>query len=661
MLNRLAALGLSALLLPGLAHSQALSVPAGMRAEGLPPLSARPEPLLQQYQDLNPHSFVAWHPARVEMLVLATHGEVRQLHRLRQPMGRLEPLTDGADPVASAVYEPQRGNFIVFSRDLGGDEAFQLFRLDPDTRRSEPLSERGRKVGDYRLSPDGRWLAYTSLSLDASSNTAAEGGGRQVNVELRLLNPLDTQSQRLLLRVEKERLSNLHFSADGKFLLFAHSEGGAPSSSWRVELANGRLSRLSADLDESPATPTEPDKAEAFDNWVWSSSPGTEYQSLQVFNLANGEKRRFELGAPYDIEAVAGPRQPDQPVATLINQGGISRLRLFDVQRSSFLPTLNLDLPAGVMSAPQWHAQQPLLAFTHSSARSPGEVIVYNHAERNFVAWTGRHPRISAQAVVEPRAIRWTSFDGREISGFYYPAGSNFPGKRPVIISLHGGPAAQARPSFLGRMSAYPAQLGVALIYPNVRGSSGYGKSFQDLDNGRKREDSVKDVGALLDWIAQQPELDASRVLVQGGSYGGYMALAMATLYSDRIAGSIARVGISNFVSFLEHTESYRRDNRRMEYGDERIPEMRSFQQSISPLTRADRIRKPLMIVHGMNDPRVPYGEAVQMVQAVRRNGTPVWFLAAEDEGHGFKKSANATFLFRATLEFTKQVLSLPP
>lgn len=660
MLKRLAALGLLALLMSGPAHAQTLSVPAGMRAEGLPPLSARPEPLLQQYQDLNPHSFVAWHPARLEMLVLAIHGEVRQLHRLRQPMGRMEPLTEGSDPVASAAYEPQRGNFVVFTRDLGGDEAYQLFRLDPDTRRSEALSERGRRVGDYRLSPDGRWLAYTSLSLDANGNGGAEGGARHANVELRLLNPLDPQSQRLLLRVEKERLSNLYFSADSKFLLFAHSEGGAASSSWRVELANGKLSRLSGDLDDVAGS-TEQDKAEAFDNQVWSSSPGAEYQALQVFNLATGEKRRFELGQPYDIEAVASPKHPEQPVATLINQGGISRLRLFDAQRNSFLPTLNLDLPAGVMSSPQWHGQQPLLAFTHSSARSPGEVIVYNHGERNYVAWTGRHPRISAQAAVEPRAIRWTSFDGREISGFYYPVGPHFPGKRPVIISLHGGPAAQARPGFLGRMSAYPAQLGVALIYPNVRGSSGYGRSFQDLDNGRKREDSVKDVGALLDWIAQQPELDASRVLVQGGSYGGYMALAMATLYSDRIAGSIARMGISNFVSFLEHTESYRRDNRRLEYGDERNPEMRSFQQGISPLTRAERIRKPLMIVHGMNDPRVPYNEAVQMVQAVRRNGTPVWFLAAEDEGHGFKKSANATFLFRATLEFTKQVLSLPP
>ncbi|MBT9456543.1 MAG: S9 family peptidase [Burkholderiaceae bacterium] len=657
MLNRLAALGLCGLLLHGPAQSQALAVPAGMRAEGLPALSARPEPLLQQYQDLTPHSFVAWHPARLEMLVLAPHGDVRQLHRLSQPMGRMEPLTEGADPVASASYEPQRGSFIVFTRDQGGDEAYQLFRLDPDSRRTEPLSERGRKVGDYRMSPDGRWLAYTSLSLDAS-NTEAEGGARHANVELRLLNPLDSQSQRLLLKVEKERLSGLQFSPDGKSLLFIHSEGGSSSGGWRVDLGNGRLSRLVAAAAADDAA--EQDRPEAFDNQLWSSAPGVEFQQLQVFNLVSGEKRRFELGQPYDVEAVASPRHPEQPVATLINQGGISRLRLFDPQRSSFLPTLKLDLPAGIMSNPQWHAQRSLLAFTHSSARSPGEVIVYNHTERNFVAWTGRRSRISSHGPAEPSLIRWASFDGREISGFYYPAGPHFPGKRPVIISLHGGPAAQSRPGFLGRMNAYPAQMGVALIYPNVRGSSGYGRSFQDLDNGRKREDAIKDVGALLDWIALQPELDASRVLVQGGSYGGYMALAVATLYSERIAGSIARVGMSNLVSFLEHTESYRRDNRRLEYGDERIPEMRQFQQNISPLTRADRIRKPLMIVHGMNDPRVPYNEAVQMVQAVRRNGTPVWFLAAEDEGHGFKKSVNATFLFRATLEFTKQVLSLP-
>jgi dipeptidyl aminopeptidase/acylaminoacyl peptidase len=196
-----------------------------------------------------------------------------------------------------------------------------------------------------------------------------------------------------------------------------------------------------------------------------------------------------------------------------------------------------------------------------------------------------------------------------------------------------------------------------------VRGSQGYGKTFLTLDNGMKREDSVKDIGALFDWIATQPQLDASRVLVTGGSYGGYMSLAVATHYADRIAGAIDVVGISNFVTFLETTESYRRDLRRVEYGDERDPAMREFLLRISPLANAQKITKPLFVVQGRNDPRVPYTEAEQIVATARRNKTPVWYLRAENEGHGFARKINADYQFYATVLFVEMTLfdSAPP
>jgi Dipeptidyl aminopeptidases/acylaminoacyl-peptidases len=197
----------------------------------------------------------------------------------------------------------------------------------------------------------------------------------------------------------------------------------------------------------------------------------------------------------------------------------------------------------------------------------------------------------------------------------------------------------------------------VALLFPNVRGSSGYGKTFLKLDNGYLREDSVKDIGALLDWIATQPALDADRILVTGASYGGYMSLAVATKYSDRIRAAINIVGISNFVSFLERTEGYRRDLRRVEYGDERDPKMREFLLKISPLNNAEMIKKPLFVVHGKNDPRVPLNEAEQIVATVRKNNTPVWYLMAKDEGHGFAKKGNADFQFYATVMFVKEFL----
>ena len=257
----------------------------------------------------------------------------------------------------------------------------------------------------------------------------------------------------------------------------------------------------------------------------------------------------------------------------------------------------------------------------------------------------------------EQQIVRWKSFDGRAISGLLSQPPERFKGKRPVLIEIHGGPEAQAKFGFMGRYNYFTHELGMAIIEPNVRGSSGFGKTFLTLDDTFKREDSVKDIGALLDWIATQPELDASRVIVSGGSYGGYMSLAVSTHYADRIAGAIDEVGISNFVSFLNNTESYRRDLRRVEYGDERDPAMREFLEKISPLTNAHKITKPLLVIQGKNDPRVPFTEAEQIVARARANGTKVWYLRAENEGHGFARKENADFRFYAMVRFIETTL----
>jgi dipeptidyl aminopeptidase/acylaminoacyl peptidase len=266
-------------------------------------------------------------------------------------------------------------------------------------------------------------------------------------------------------------------------------------------------------------------------------------------------------------------------------------------------------------------------------------------------------PGIDTASFADQRIVRWQGFDGLTLSGVMSTPPARFTGKRPVVVIVHGGPESQATTGFLGRWHYLINELGVAVIEPNVRGSSGYGKTFLALDNGFKREDSVKDLGSLLDWIATQPGLDASRVLVYGGSYGGYMSLAASVHFADRIAGAIDVVGISNFVTFLQNTESYRRDLRRVEYGDERDPAMRAFLERISPLNNAQKIRKPLFVVQGKNDPRVPVTEAEQIVAKVRENGSPVWYLRAENEGHGFRRKENADFQFYAMLAFMEQTL----
>jgi dipeptidyl aminopeptidase/acylaminoacyl peptidase len=257
----------------------------------------------------------------------------------------------------------------------------------------------------------------------------------------------------------------------------------------------------------------------------------------------------------------------------------------------------------------------------------------------------------------EAELVHWKSFDGKTISGFLFRPPTSFSGKRPVIINIHGGPESQAHPSFMSKGNYFLTELGVAVIFPNVRGSSGYGKTFLELDNGFHREDSYKDIGALLDWIKAQPSLDAERIMVTGGSYGGHMTLAIAALYGDRIRCAVSVVGISNLVTFLQNTSGYRQDLRRVEYGDERDPKMKEFLFKIAPVNNAEKIKKPLFIIQGGNDPRVPLSEAEQMLATLKKTGTPVWYLMAKDEGHGFAKRKNQDFQFYATVLFTNEFL----
>jgi dipeptidyl aminopeptidase/acylaminoacyl peptidase len=307
-----------------------------------------------------------------------------------------------------------------------------------------------------------------------------------------------------------------------------------------------------------------------------------------------------------------------------------------------------------------WDERSRELAFNLNSAQSPSDVWSIDSVTATPTRWTEtRVPGLDASAFAAQAAIEWKSFDDRIIHGFITRPPARFGGRRPVLVDIHGGPEGQARPGFMGRLNYLVDRLGMAIIEPNVRGSTGYGRTFVSLDNGAKREDSVRDIGALLDWIATQADLDPARVAIFGGSYGGYMSLAVATHYPERIAGNIDVVGIANFVSFLEHTESYRRDLRRVEYGDERDPAMRELLTRMSPVTNAARIARPLLVVHGRNDPRVPYTEAEQIVTTVRAKGVPVWYILADNEGHGFARKDNADFFFAAMTLFLEQTLHL--
>src|SRR5438132_552412 len=380
-----------------------------------------------------------------------------------------------------------------------------------------------------------------------------------------------------------------------------------------------------------------------------------EFMKLAYLDLGTGKLQYFGEGGDWDIEGVTiSPN--GRTLAVIANEGGIGSLRLYDAatRRALARPAL----PVGTVTGAVWHQNSRHLAVSVASAQSPSDVYTIDVARNGVERWTEtKIPGLDASTFKSAEPITWKSFDGRSISGFITRPPPRFTGKRPVIVSIHGGPEAQARPGFLARWNYFVNELGIAVIEPNVRGSTGRGKTFVALDNGMKREDSVKDIGALFDWIRAQPDLDADRIVAFGGSYGGYMVLGVATNYPDRIAGAIDVVGIANFVTFLENTETYRRDLRRVEYGDERDPAMREFLTRISPVNNAQKIKTPLLVVAGLNDPRVRYTEAEQIVAAARKNNVPVWYLLADNEGHGFARKPNADFLFYAVIAFVEERL----
>jgi dipeptidyl aminopeptidase/acylaminoacyl peptidase len=345
-------------------------------------------------------------------------------------------------------------------------------------------------------------------------------------------------------------------------------------------------------------------------------------------------------------------------LAYTTNEDGMAVLHLLDTATRKELPAPKL--PPGQVFGLSWHPNSRDLGFVINSAKAPSDVYSYDvttgqtspaggtpteSGTAGLTRWTESETAgLNTQQFPDPSLVRWKSFDGKEISGFVYkPDAAKFPGKRPVIVNIHGGPESQFRPAFMGSYNYYFTRLGCAAVFPNVRGSSGYGKTFLTLDDGRKREDSVKDIGALLDWVKAQPDLDADRVMVTGGSYGGYMSLAVSTHYADRIRCAVDSVGISNFVTFLERTEPYRQDLRRVEYGDERDPDMRKFLTQISPLNNVQKIAKPLFVVHGANDPRVPLYEAEQIVAALKKQGTPAWFWWPRTRGTGSRRSRTSS------------------
>jgi dipeptidyl aminopeptidase/acylaminoacyl peptidase len=626
-----------------------LPPPASLHVEGVPPIAEEMARELRPYAEFRPHALLSWHPTRREMLVRVRLKATTQVHHVEAPGARPQPLMDFPDSVAAASYQPVHGNYFVFPKAAGGNEEYRLYREDVATGVSTPFSPEGQRAIMGAWNRKGDALVYTTVLVDRNNPD------RVARTTVHVVDPAKPGRDRVLATLDGGTWTSFRFSEDGRRLVFIEYLSAADSRVWTMDVANGRKRRI-AGGGAVPVSYADPYFSRDGRTLFATSDRGSEFKRLVQLPLGGGAEKVLTGRHDHDVENFEISFEANL-IAFVTNERGSSVLRFIDLKTLKELP--RPPLVDGVIGGLEWRRNSSEVGFHISSARSAGDVFSYDVQANRLTRWTnGNNPEVNTSEFVEPRLVRWKSFDDREITGFHYHPPARFAGKRPVIVNIHGGPEAQARPAFIGRNNYYVGVLGIAVIYPNVRGSRGFGKSFLKLDDGVYREDAVKDVGALLDWIAKQPDLDASRVMVMGGSYGGYMALACAFHFAERIAGAVSTVGISNFVTFLEHTESYRRDRRRAEYGDERDPTMREFLESISPLNHADRITKPLFILQGRNDPRVPYTEAEQIVATLKARGTPVWFLMAADEGHGFAKRPNSDYAFYAITEFARRTLS---
>ncbi len=618
-------------------------VPDNLTADQVPPITAELRAEVGRYLDFRSAGFHGWLPAAREMLITTRFAETVQVHAVKAPGAARRQLTFGAEPVTGAAIQPKLGRAFVFSQDTGGGEFYQLHRYDFADGRTTLLTDGKSRNTGAKWSRDGRQLAYTSTRRNGKDN------------DIRVMDPFAPEKDREVRQVSGGGWSVRSWSHDQTKLVLGEYLSANESRLHLFDLASGEVVQVTPPGVEKVAwgeATFGPD-----DTFLYAlTDQGSEFSRLVRLDLKTKVVRVLTEGIPWDIADFAVSPN-DQRIAMVSNEDGASVLRILDAQTGAVLTQPKL--PLGVLSGLEWHQNSRELGFSLNSAKSPTDAWSLDLASGQLTRWTESETGgLNPATFSEPELVRVASFDGAKMSGFLFrPDAKRWPGKRPCLLNIHGGPEGQSLPTFQARYNYLINELGIALFYPNVRGSEGYGKTFLALDNGMKREDSVRDIGAFLDGLAKDETLDAERFAVMGGSYGGYMSLACMIHHSTRLRCGIDVVGISNFLSFLKNTQDYRRDLRRVEYGDEREPAMAEFLARISPTARAAEIKRPLFVVQGRNDPRVPYTEAEQMVKAVRAAGGTAWFLMAADEGHGFAKKKNADFQFLATIQFLREFL----
>src|SRR5579863_1900177 len=625
---------------PGLSHQERGNVVL----EGVPARDAELASRLSQYRQGREATFLDWLPDG-SMLIATRFADVDQVHRVAAPLGTREQLTFYPEPVSEArtPRTATGGGAFIFLKDQGGDENAQILYYGADSH-THQLTTGKFLHGSPIWSNDGKRLAFFGTDRDG------------VSYDIYVVDIGSNAAPRLLFAGNQgDTWFPLDWSADDRKLLLSKYVSINESYLYIGDVYTGTLTPV----DESGhkvgilSARFAPDGRGVY---LVTDEDG-EFAELRYLDPVSREVRKLTANIPWDIEdfdvSVDG-----RYIAYVANDDGRSRLTVTDTSQK--LEQAPPGLPEGVIQNLRFDHTGRRLGFSAESARSPREAYVYDLNRNELQRWTRSEVGpLDPNTFVPAELVRYPTWDRvsggqRTISAYLYQPRK--PGPHPVVIDIHGGPESQYRPRWNPFVQFLVNELGYAVIAPNVRGSSGYGKTFLKLDNGVLREDAVKDIGSLIVWLGLQPRFDQDHVVVMGGSYGGYMVLASLAAYSDRLKGGIDEVGISNFVTFLENTAPYRRDQRRAEYGDERDPKMRAFLNLISPLSNVAQIRRPLLVAAGLNDPRVPPSESQQIAWRLRGRGGEVWYLAAKDEGHGFRKKANQDVFLETAAMFLKKL-----
>ncbi|MCY4095350.1 MAG: prolyl oligopeptidase family serine peptidase, partial [Gammaproteobacteria bacterium] len=578
------------------ATGEYVNPPIAMELTSVPVVPLQLTTNVRRYQNVRSASVIDW--IGEDLLIMTRFGDTTQIHLVSSPLGMREQITFAQEPIGGALVPslaaPKR---FIYSKDVGGSESYQLFLMDLVSRSSELLTDGSSRYTGVSFSPSGNRIAYSSTEINGRDTDLfiQELGGERVVVQ---------QGEGVGWSVED-------WSPDERRILISRYVSVVESELYEVDLSSLERTRLLEDHGEI-----------SIGSVAYSASG--EHVFFTSY-LDGAFTRIFELELS---TGAVGPRSPQinwnvsffrlshdrSLLAYVINEGGYSKTHIVDLGTKQELVLPNF--PVGLMSGIRFNQDDTRMAFSYQTATSQTDVYVLDLVNQELTRWTKSElGELPGERMVSPELKQFSAFDGRQIPVFVYEPKSA--GPHPVLIYIHGGPESQYRPRFSATFQFYVNELGVALWVPNVRGSSGYGKEYIGLDNGYLREDSVRDIGALLDFIATDESMDSSRVGVIGGSYGGYMVLASLVHFGDRLKAGIETVGISNFVTFLENTQDYRRDLRRAEYGDERDPDMRAFLESIAPLNHVDRISTPLLIGQGLNDPRVPASESRQILEAL--------------------------------------------